>query len=582
MERIKLFSCNRKTTTAGITLIALIITVIVLLILTGISIATLTGDNGLLTKAIESKITTEIASIKEEIQTEILREPVGNKGNISNDRLEQILLTYGDLSEEKKLIDKTLTTTEGQYKIKVSDIIDGIVDVEDVVEPFELPEWMGGANAPDISGFNCKTTKYVTWVTTYNPDDPGDPNGSYDPNGPYQKIQEEITIDNPPPDNWVNYDVSQKRWANIKTTGGGNECYWVWIPRFAYKVPSKPTTSKPEAETIEVELLEGLSGPGFNPNPRPGDWVTHPAFTDEGNGGLGELTGFWVAKFEASSNVAEDLVDEFGHWYNDVRSVIANDGGSGADTDLKVRVKPNVTSWRGITVNNIFKVCRNLTKPGNSLEKTSETLDSHMMKNTEWGAVAYLSMSCFGKNSEVWNNPFYLDENNYSPITGLCGTSENEATTSLNGCFKYDEHEGKNASTSGTVFGVYDMAGGAWEYVAGLPGGLKKTSKYDFSDEKEYPSKYFDWYQLYGTRKDSYYRNSSKYGDAMYETSYSGDSYSDSWNASNSQYFFREQPVFERGGRAFDESYADIFAFHSMGGEALPYDSFRPVVINPR
>ena len=39
----------------GITLIALIITIIVLLILAGISIATLTGDNGILSKAQEAK-----------------------------------------------------------------------------------------------------------------------------------------------------------------------------------------------------------------------------------------------------------------------------------------------------------------------------------------------------------------------------------------------------------------------------------------------------------------------------------------------------------------------------------------------
>ena len=52
----------------GITLIALVITIIVLLILAGVSIAMLTGENGVLTKATESKEQTEIAQEKEEIQ----------------------------------------------------------------------------------------------------------------------------------------------------------------------------------------------------------------------------------------------------------------------------------------------------------------------------------------------------------------------------------------------------------------------------------------------------------------------------------------------------------------------------------
>ncbi len=52
----------------GITLIALVITIIVLLILAGVSIATLTGNNGILTKAQTAKTETEQASEEEQIQ----------------------------------------------------------------------------------------------------------------------------------------------------------------------------------------------------------------------------------------------------------------------------------------------------------------------------------------------------------------------------------------------------------------------------------------------------------------------------------------------------------------------------------
>ena len=55
----------------GITLIALVITIIVLLILAGVTIATLTGENGILTRAADAKEQTEIASVKEQAQLDI-------------------------------------------------------------------------------------------------------------------------------------------------------------------------------------------------------------------------------------------------------------------------------------------------------------------------------------------------------------------------------------------------------------------------------------------------------------------------------------------------------------------------------
>lgn len=57
-----------KKNNKGITLIALIVTIIVLLILAGVTIVTLTGDNGLITKANEAKTVTEEAKLKDEVQ----------------------------------------------------------------------------------------------------------------------------------------------------------------------------------------------------------------------------------------------------------------------------------------------------------------------------------------------------------------------------------------------------------------------------------------------------------------------------------------------------------------------------------
>lgn len=64
----------------GVTLIALVITIIVLLILAGVSIAMLTGDNGILTKASSSNETNSIAQIKEDVSLAV-SEIMANKAD---------------------------------------------------------------------------------------------------------------------------------------------------------------------------------------------------------------------------------------------------------------------------------------------------------------------------------------------------------------------------------------------------------------------------------------------------------------------------------------------------------------------
>lgn len=559
---------NKIKSTKGITLISLVVTIIILLILAGVTIATLMGDNGLINKAKDAKIKTEIASIKEEIQTDILGKQAENNGNISDDSLKEILENYGVLSDEEKLTDKTLTTTKGSYEIKVSDIFNGTT----VKDSPKEPTFTTVANAPDTTGFNKSNTYYVAW-------DLNEVGTEYIPNE--IQMESENGTKNSAPSNWYDYTQGVNHWANVKTTGGGNDCYWVWIPRYAYKVPTRSS----KAETIEIKFLKddtnipiGETTEITNTTPTPGTWVVHPAFTNEGNGGFGNLTGIWVAKFEASSSIADDLTNLTNA---QIVEKIANDGGSDADTDLKVRVIPNVTSWRGITVNNIFTVCRNLTETGNSLENTSK-LNSHMMKNTEWGAVAYLSRSVYGKNGEVWNNPYYNNTTNYSPITGLCGNKTNgkdNATTNMSNTVKYNEIGGGNASTTGNVYGIYDMAGGAWEYVAGYLSEITALTNYTTLASAD--PKYKDVYA--GTSSNgttNYNANTGKYGDAVYETSSSGNSGTGSWDSSNSGFPDSSSPVFVRGGHAYDGSSAGVFAFGDITGAASTYGSFRPVVLS--
>ena len=549
---------NEIKSTKGITLVALVVTIIILLILAGVSINLLTGQNGLINRAKDSKIQTEIASIKEEIQIDIIGKQAENEGNISDSSLKIILEKYGTINyEEDGTTIKSITTKKGSYEIAIFDIWNGTTKEDGP----KAPTFTTVANEPDINGFNKSNTYYVSWDLS---------NSTY-------TIDDATLISGTAPENWYDYTAGQNKWANVKTTGGGNDCYWVWIPRYAYKVPTRSST----AEIIEIKFLQedtnipiGETVAITNTIPTPGTWVVHPAFTNAGNGGFGELTGIWVAKYEASSN-SSTVVE------NPTVAQLAIDGGSATDTDLKVRVKPNVTSWRGITVNNIFTVCRNLTETGNSLENTSN-LNSHMMKNTEWGAVAYLSKSVYGKNGEVWNNPYYNNTTNYSPITGLCGNESNgkdSATTDITKTYKYNETGGGNASTTGNVYGIYDMAGGAWEYVAGYLSEITALTNYTTLASAD--SKYKDVYA--GTSSDrntNYNANTGKYGDAVYETSSSGFSNSGSWDSSFSYFPDSSLPVFERGGLVTFRSCAGVFAFGSRTGDALPDNSFRPVVLS--
>lgn len=90
----------------GITLIALVITIIVLLILAGVSIAMLTGDNGILTKATQSKSETGLAEVLERVNMEL------------NAQLANAMA--GDAFDEKSDIEENLETITGDYDVEAT------------------------------------------------------------------------------------------------------------------------------------------------------------------------------------------------------------------------------------------------------------------------------------------------------------------------------------------------------------------------------------------------------------------------------------------------------------------------------
>ena len=117
----------------GITLIALVITVIVLLILAGITISALSGENGIIQKAVEARTQTDIANVKEQARLDITELQMDKLGeDITEEELETILLKYGSFEEsenEKDILDRILTTEKGN-KIQVSEIYEGNIKSE--------------------------------------------------------------------------------------------------------------------------------------------------------------------------------------------------------------------------------------------------------------------------------------------------------------------------------------------------------------------------------------------------------------------------------------------------------------------
>ena len=111
----------------GITLIALVVTIVILLILAGISIGTLTGDNGIIDQAHTAKEDTEIASWEEQIDLAIIDAEKKHR-NPSMSDIKEELKNKGVIKDDSQVDDKTgaITTNEPSYVIegKLDDYIE--------------------------------------------------------------------------------------------------------------------------------------------------------------------------------------------------------------------------------------------------------------------------------------------------------------------------------------------------------------------------------------------------------------------------------------------------------------------------
>lgn len=157
----------------GITLIALVITIIILLILAGVSIAMLTGDNGILNQAQTAKEKTERAGVIERVQTEIVSKQVENgKSTLSKTELKQILDSYFDGVPDNYDLNTSLQTKAqyGDYQINVSEIYNGSFREEDstTIVASNIPASDYGAK---VKGYDCINNEGVTSWNLFYADD---------------------------------------------------------------------------------------------------------------------------------------------------------------------------------------------------------------------------------------------------------------------------------------------------------------------------------------------------------------------------------------------------------------------------
>lgn len=485
---------------------------------------------------------------------------------------------------------------------------------------------------------------------------------------------------------WYQYGLTYetRRWANAQTKDGS---MWVWIPRYAYKITyytdsSKNAVSNTKTKygTIDVVFLSGTTDNYYDENGEiktaqrqrtaeetidtTTNYTVHPAFTDESsinfaNGGWdSELTGIWVAKFEAGhasgNNSAPVVATDY--TYTQTKSwVIGVERPRNADGTTKSDGSEDARNWldgiygskvtsikyptfQGTTYamnyinhNDCFNVSKSLTESGNIYGLNSANTDSHLMKNSEWGAVIYLSQSIYGQNgTEIKVNNATLGSGGKTR-TETAGKSGVDSVYAITGCtsnqvtwgqvmttiekikavtgntpttdtiYTWNQKNGQNGSTTGTMYGIYDMSGGSRErtaaYVANGNANIERYGKAFTHDENNqlrttstkyatvYPYSSSEANEMTTTSRTNFLTNTKIYGDAIRETTSSNagtantDWNKSSWNNDRSEYPGYSSPFFLRGECWYSGEMAGGFAFYYNNGSDYSGYSFRTVLV---
>ena len=201
------------------------------------------------------------------------------------------------------------------------------------------------------------------------------------------------------------------------------------------------------------------------------------------------------------------------------------------------------------------------------------------MKNSEWGAVAYLTHSSYGRNGKEVD----INDDGYVAASG-----------------------GEGTSSTGNETGIYDLSGAAYEYVAAFNDAYSSTGEYYSTTDTIYCSstgKNMGATGLENSESTKYltaYKNSMGYvyvGQSMNFNDYAffenagekvsivGDGLKEihasgyfGWKNDTSQFVSCNTPFFSRGGSCVDGAHAGVFCSFSNAGFAYNNDgSFRVV-----
>ena len=391
------------------------------------------------------------------------------------------------------------------------------------------------------------------------------------------------------------YDYDNQEWANavlVKENGTQTRAYYkanpgvevnqadilayyVWIPRYKYKIWETGTSAVGKEQEIEIEFETKDTEKSVGT--QVGEYRTHPAFTF----GDTELSGIWVGKFETTGSASNPTI------------------------------LPDVSSLRSQNISTQYITAKLFNSTTYGI--TSNT-DSHMMKNSEWGAVAYLSHSKYGINREVYinNSSLYYTGRSGGNVGG--STSINNTYTGQTSSTQYNNYgfytwDGyllnyntntksstrdltKVASTTGNITGIYDMSGGAWEYLMGIFAnsdgrlwsgtsissnsgftGLIGTSGDQYTGVAFPDDKYYDVYKASSDTSISPLtacNNEICYGQGLSETT--------KWYNDNADFVNATYPWLLRGGSYASGSNAGILSFSNRGGAALERSAFRTIL----
>ena len=304
---------------------------------------------------------------------------------------------------------------------------------------------------------------------------------------------------------------------------------WVWIPRFNAVTPSNyngGTQAKPNAIDVTFVKQNETAIDAF-------------IFGDK------NLSGFWYGKFEISHTT---LVSG---------TIAGNNLGCTNETCSNANgiiIKPSVKILVRNDISNCFYASRSMEQPNNSFGFVSSEVDTHMSKNNEWGAVAYLTQSIYGRCTSSTSCTEIGINNNDSYITGY-GAPAGSNSSVTNGT--YNTSLGKDASTTNNIYGIYDMSGGVFEYVMGVYNKTISGSGFISLPDAKY-------YNLYA--------ETSYIGHALTETQ--------NWYSDDATFIDARIPWFRRGGAWSDSSYAGVFYFSHDSGNASYGNSSRFVITN--